>query len=96
MITIAIDLRPLLDPCESGVKVYTREMLQAFRTLPCQILPFYTKQKKDVFLEAEWIKTCNSLNILSYPFYQKKWEHQADVLWYPDRRPTLQTKAPKS
>lgn len=95
---IAIDLRPLLTPFESGVTVYTKEMVRAFLAMPeVQVELFYQARRRcqkihDIFPSARHIPLSNTL-------FHLKWMSgfralpvgyfvtPPDLIFIPDRRP---------
>ena len=102
---IAVDLRTLLEPFESGVTVYTREMVRALMNLPrIELDLFYQSSKKDprihqLFPKVRHIKHSNSKfhfrSLIKFPrlplnFFEKT----PDLIWIPDRRPFYRSKIP--
>lgn len=102
---IAIDLRPLLDPYESGVKQYTRSMVQTMmKRSDLNVELFYQASQKDesihaCFPEVRYIQSSNSLFHLraffAFPSLpQNYFRKKPDLVWIPDRRPFYRTDCP--
>lgn len=102
---IAVDLRPLLEPFESGVAVYIREMLRVFLlSNDFDFLFFYQCKKKsekihNLFPEAIHIPKSNTLfhisSIFSFPQLPNVYFPRIpDLIWLPDRRPFYKTDIP--
>ena len=95
---IAVDLRPLLDPHESGVTVYTKSILK--RLLKDESVEwdlFYQARTRcerlhELFPQVRHLQKSNTLfhlkSVLRFPTLPKNYfEQQPDLLWMPDRRP---------
>lgn len=95
---IAIDLRPLLDPHESGVTVYTKNIVKRLIESPeATWLLFYQARNRcqrihDLFPEVQHIQRSNTSfhlkSLFRFPNLPKDYfSDQPDLLWMPDRRP---------
>lgn len=95
---IAIDLRPLLDPHESGVSVYTKSLVQRLIQNPSVEWQLFYQAKKrcsrihELFPNVQHVARSNRLFHLKYLFGLKKlpknyFKTIPDLLWIPDRRP---------
>lgn len=95
---IAIDLRPLLDPHESGVTVYTKSVVKRLIQNPTvEWLLFYQARKRcdrihKLFPEVIHVAKSNTLfhlkSVLRFPTLPSAYFSEApDLLWMPDRRP---------
>lgn len=102
---IGVDLRPLLEDFESGVKVYTREMLfEMLKSKDYDLDLFYQAGKRyekihELFPNVRHIKISNfvfnlksifSFNVLPFDYFEIK----PNLIWIPDRRPFYKTDIP--
>ncbi len=102
---IAVDLRPLLEDYECGVKVYTREMiLEMLKSSDFEFDLFYQANKRfekihEIFPNVRHIKISNFLfnlkSIFSFlPISDDYFEYKPNLIWIPDRRPFYKTEIP--
>jgi len=105
MLHIAVDLRPLLEPFESGVKVYTRAMVQALlRRKDVELDLFYQASKPcpwihQDFPQARFLQRSNMWfhlrSLFAFPALKEAdFPQQPDLIWLPDRRPFFKGKIP--
>lgn len=105
LLRIAVDLRPLLEPHESGVTVYTKAMVAELLKLKGVGLDlFYQSSEKNdkihvLFPKVRHVEISNTrfhlkslFRFLELPegFFVKK----PDLIWLPDRRPFYRTEIP--
>lgn len=105
-IKIAIDLRPLMDPNESGVTVYIKAIVDELLKNHPEIewILFYQASKRVEHIHTRYpqvlhLKRSNALFHLHYllgrPSLPKNdFPVQPDLLWLPDRRPFYKTEFP--
>ncbi len=102
---LAVDLRPLLDPHESGVTIYTKEMVRALLKDPNLELDLFYQAKNscarihDVFPGARHLPISNTAFhlrcLLGFPNLPKGYFHKTpDLIWIPDRRPFYRSNIP--
>lgn len=102
---IAVDLRPLLDDFESGVKVYTKRMLQELYKRPdLEIMPYYQAARPlqkihELFPSTLYIPVSNTIfhlrSLFTFPALPDTYfERKPDLIWIPDRRPFYKTNIP--
>lgn len=95
---IAIDLRPLLDPHESGVTVYTRAIVKRLlKDSSIDWLLFYQARERCERIHKEFpqvlhIERSNTAfhlkSLFTFPKLPENYfPRQPDLLWMPDRRP---------
>lgn len=95
---IGVDLRPLLEDFESGVKVYTREILnEMMKNSDFEFDLFYQSRKRvdkihHVFPTARHIPISNILlhikSIFNFQLLPDDYfERKPNLIWIPDRRP---------
>ncbi len=95
---IAIDLRPLLDPHESGVTMYTKNLVKRLiKSHEANWTLFYQARKRcdrihELFPQVQHVQRSNTVFHLRSLFRFLKlpsnyFEEQPDLLWMPDRRP---------
>ena len=105
MLKLAVDLRPLLEPFESGVTQYTRAMVREFLKRPDLKLDlFYQARKPCAAIHAEFsqvrhIPVSNTLFHLRSLFYfptlpKEYFLEKPDLIWIPDRRPFYRSQIP--
>lgn len=105
MLHIAVDLRPLLEPFESGVKVYTRAMVQALlRRKDVELDLFYQASKPcpwihQDFPKARFLRRSNMWfhlrSLFAFPALKEAdFPEQPDLIWLPDRRPFFKVNIP--
>lgn len=102
---IAVDLRTLLAPFESGVSVYTKAMTkELLKREDCELDLFYQSRNRcdrihEQFENVRHVPLSNTLfhlrSIFRFPklpslFFQEK----PDLIWMPDRRPFYSTDVP--
>lgn len=102
---IAIDLRTLLEPYESGVAIYTKEITRALLKIKDLDLDlFYQAREKcerihKLFPKARHIAISNTTfhlkSLLRFPNLPKDYfEKTPDIIFIPDRRPFYKTETP--
>lgn len=102
---LAIDLRPLLDPFESGVTVYTKAMVaELLRQKDWHLDLFYQARERSerlhtLFPQARHIPISNSWyhlrSLFRFPRLPKGYfPREPDLIWLPDRRPFYRTEIP--
>jgi len=102
---IAVDLRPLLEPFESGVTIYTKSLLRKLIKLPeLNFDLFYQASKKckwihDEFENVRYIPMSNTKfhlkSIFRFPSLPNNYfPNKPDLIWIPDRRPFYRTDVP--
>ena len=102
---LAIDLRPLLDPFESGVTVYTKAMVAEFsKSADWRLDLFYQARKRDerihaLFPRVRHLPISNSWyhlrSLFKFPRLPKGYfPREPDLIWLPDRRPFYRTQIP--
>jgi glycosyltransferase involved in cell wall biosynthesis len=102
---LAIDLRPLIEPRESGVRCFTREMtLELLRRDSLEVDLFYQSRKRiehihDLFPQVRHIKRSNFLfhftSLFRTPTLKMSdFDQVPDLIWLPDRRPFYRTHIP--
>lgn len=102
---LAIDLRPLLEPFESGVTVYIKEMVKEIMKFPAIDLDLFYHSRnpseniQSIFPNARHIELSNLFfHIHSLFKFQKLPEtyftKKPDLIWIPDRRPFFITDIP--
>ncbi len=95
---IAIDLRPLLDPHESGVTVYTKSVVsRLIQDASVEWLLFYQAKHRcerihQLFPSVRHVAHSNTIfhlkSLFRFPVLPSTYfEEQPDLLWMPDRRP---------
>ncbi|MBT5824209.1 glycosyltransferase [Candidatus Peregrinibacteria bacterium] len=102
---VAVDLRPLLEPFESGVSVYTKAILsELFKDANLDLDLFYQSRNRcehihELFPKARHIQYSNTLfhlrSLFSFPSLPDTYFKQdPDLIWMPDRRPFYKSKFP--
>lgn len=102
---IAVDLRPLLEDFESGVKVYTKRMLSEFMKNPSlDVRPFYqaalpSKKIHEMFPNVRHIPISNTFfhikSLFAFPKLPDAYfAEKPDLIWMPDRRPFYKSDIP--
>lgn len=95
---IAVDLRPLLDPHESGVTVYTKSILKRLLKDPSvEWHLFYQARKRcetihRLFPQVKHVARSNTVfhlkSLFHFPALSASYfDEKIDLLWMPDRRP---------
>ncbi|MFA6024640.1 MAG: glycosyltransferase [Candidatus Gracilibacteria bacterium] len=106
MLRLAVDLRPLLEPFESGVTQYTKALVREFLKRPEDLsldLFYQARQRKEsihaLFPEVRHLPLSNTRFhlrcLLGFPplpadFFEEK----PDLIWIPDRRPFYRSSTP--
>ncbi len=102
---LAIDLRPLLEPFESGVTQYTKAMVgELLKRTDLEVDLFYQARNRcesihRLFPQVRHLSYSNTVfhlrSLFRFPSLPKTYfERQPDLIWIPDRRPFYKTKIP--
>lgn len=102
---VAVDLRCLLEPFESGVTVYTKAMVDEFLQCPELELDLFYQTRRpfnkihESYPQARWIPYSSTRFHVqslwdSLPLPKNYFPLQPDLIWLPDRRPFYKTKIP--
>jgi len=102
---VAIDLRPLLEPFESGVTVYTKAMVdELLQRRDVEVDLFYQASSRCAAIHARypqvrWIQLSNTAfharSVLRFPSLPADYfPRRPDLIWLPDRRPFYRTEIP--
>ena len=105
LLRIAVDLRPLLEPFESGVTVYTKAIVDEFIKLrTVQLDLFYQSAKPcerihNMYPRVRHLKISNTKfhlkSIFKFqPLPRAYFEKKPHLIWIPDRRPFYETRIP--
>ena len=104
-VRLAVDLRPLLEPFESGVTIYSKEMLRALMNKKEVGLDLFYQAKQrnekihEWFPEVRHIPRSNSYfhlkSLFKFPLIPKDYfPVKPDLIWIPDRRPFYKSEIP--
>lgn len=102
---LAVDLRPLLDPFESGVTVYVKAMVDELLKCPSVELDLFYQAHQpcgsihDRFPAVRYVSLSNSRfhaqSLMSFPPLPKNYfPRRPDLIWLPDRRPFFSSDIP--
>jgi glycosyltransferase involved in cell wall biosynthesis len=105
MLKLAIDLRPLLEPFESGVTQYTKAMVKEFlKRTDLKVDLFYQARKRCEAIHAQFpqvrhVQRSNTIFHLRSLFWfphlsDAYFPEKPDLIWIPDRRPFYRSGIP--